>query len=77
MFAEKYFDNIRLNASFGRYFEPAPKRKYYGGFGLRYNFDWDSVGLRNNSQLQSLPALAKVARVDVQDQARMGFKSAP
>ena len=39
MFAEKYFDNIRLNASFGRYFEPAPKRKYYGGFGLRYNFD--------------------------------------
>jgi iron complex outermembrane receptor protein len=39
MFSEDYFDNIRLNASFGRYFEPAPKRNYYGGVGLRYNFD--------------------------------------
>ena len=39
MFAEDYFDNIRLNASFGRYFEPAPKRNFYGGIGVRYNFD--------------------------------------
>ena len=39
LFAEEYFDNIRLNAGFGRYFEPAPKRNYYGGIGLRYNFD--------------------------------------
>lgn len=39
MFGEKYFDNIRTNASFGRYFEPAPERNYYGGIGLRYNFD--------------------------------------
>ena len=39
MFAEEYFDNIRLNAGFGRYFEPAPKRNYYGGIGIRYNFD--------------------------------------
>lgn len=39
MLAEEYFDNIRLNARFGRYFEPAPKRNYYGGIGMRYNFD--------------------------------------
>ena len=39
MFAEEYFDNIRLNASFGRYFEPAPKRNFYGGIGIRYNLD--------------------------------------
>lgn len=39
MFAEDYFDNIRLNASFDRYFEPAPERNYYGGIGMRYNFD--------------------------------------
>jgi iron complex outermembrane receptor protein len=39
LFAEDYFDNIRLNASFGRYFEPAPKRNFYGGIGIRYNFD--------------------------------------
>ena len=39
MFAEEYFDNIRLNAGFGRYFEPAPKRNYYGGIGIRYNFN--------------------------------------
>ena len=39
MFAEEYFDNIRLNAGFGRYFEPAPKRNFYGGIGIRYNFD--------------------------------------
>ena len=39
MFGEDYFDNIRLNAAFGRYFEPAPERNYYGGIGIRYNFD--------------------------------------
>lgn len=39
IFSEEYFGNIRLNASFGRYFEPAPKRNYYGGIGIRYNFN--------------------------------------
>ena len=39
LFSEDYFDNIRLNAGFGRYFEAAPKRNYYGGIGLRYNFE--------------------------------------
>ena len=39
MFGEEYFDNIRLNASFGRYYEPAPERNYYGGLSVRYNFD--------------------------------------
>jgi iron complex outermembrane receptor protein len=39
MFAEEYFDNIRLNASFDRYYEPAPERNFYGGIGIRYNFD--------------------------------------
>ena len=36
---EEYFDNVRLNAGFGRYFEPAPERNYYGGISLRYNLD--------------------------------------
>ena len=39
MFDDEYFDNIRINASFGRYFEPAPKRNYYGGISVRYNFE--------------------------------------
>jgi iron complex outermembrane receptor protein len=39
MFAEDYFDNIRLNANFGRYYEPAPERNFYGGIGIRYNFN--------------------------------------
>jgi len=39
MFNEEYNDNIRLNASFGRFFEPAPERNFYGGIGLKYHFE--------------------------------------
>jgi iron complex outermembrane receptor protein len=35
---ETYFANIRLNASFGRYYEPAPKRNFYAGAMLAYRF---------------------------------------
>jgi len=35
---KKYMDNIRLNASFGRYYEPAPTRNVYAGMSLRYGF---------------------------------------
>jgi len=39
LFNERYMSNIRLNAAFGRYYEPAPGRNVYGGillsFGLR------------------------------------------
>jgi iron complex outermembrane recepter protein len=38
LFDEEYFNNIRLNANFGRYFEPGPERNYYGGISLRYRF---------------------------------------
>jgi len=38
LFDEKYMGNIRLNASFGRYYEPAPERNIYGGILLRYSF---------------------------------------
>ena len=38
MFDEKYMSNVRLNASFGRYWEPAPKRNVYGGVLIRYGF---------------------------------------
>jgi iron complex outermembrane receptor protein len=38
LFDEKYIGNVRLNASFGRYYEPAPERNMYGGFLLRYGF---------------------------------------
>jgi iron complex outermembrane receptor protein len=36
VFAQEYFDNIRLNAGFGRYYEPAPERNIYGGVGVRF-----------------------------------------
>jgi iron complex outermembrane receptor protein len=35
---KKYMANVRLNASFGRYFEPAPERNFYAGLLLRYGF---------------------------------------
>lgn len=35
---EQYFDNVRLNAFGGRYFEPAPERHYYAGLQLGYGF---------------------------------------
>jgi iron complex outermembrane receptor protein len=38
IFNEKYNDSIRINASFGRYFEPAPEFNAYGGITVRYNF---------------------------------------
>ncbi len=38
LFNEKYMDNIRLNAAFGRYYEPAPERNVYAGASLRYEF---------------------------------------
>jgi len=31
IFNEEYFDNIRINAFGGRYYEPAPKRTIFGG----------------------------------------------
>jgi iron complex outermembrane receptor protein len=31
VFDKKYFDNIRINAFGGRYYEPAPKRTIFGG----------------------------------------------
>lgn len=36
---EAYMSNVRLNASFGRYYEPAPERNAYAGAMLRYGFD--------------------------------------
>lgn len=38
LFNAKYMDNIRLNAGFGRYYEPAPERNVYAGVSLRYGF---------------------------------------
>lgn len=35
---EDYMSNIRLNAAFGRYYEPAPGRNAYGGIRLSYGF---------------------------------------
>jgi len=39
MFNEEYNQNIRLNANFGRFFEPAPKINAYGGITVSFNFD--------------------------------------
>jgi len=38
LFDEKYNGNIRLNATFGRYYEPDPERNIYAGMMLRYGF---------------------------------------
>jgi iron complex outermembrane receptor protein len=38
LFDEKYSDNVRLNAAFGRYFEPAPGFNVYGGLSIGYHF---------------------------------------
>lgn len=38
LFDKKYMSNVRLNASFGRYYEPAPERNVYAGVVLRYGF---------------------------------------
>ncbi|MDX1381106.1 MAG: TonB-dependent receptor, partial [Xanthomonadales bacterium] len=35
---EQYNDNVRLNASFGRFFEPAPERNAYAGVTLERQF---------------------------------------
>ena len=38
LFGEKYNGNVRLNAAFGRYYEPAPERNFYAGVQFRYGF---------------------------------------
>jgi iron complex outermembrane receptor protein len=37
LFDEEYMANVRLNASFGRYYEPAPERNVFAGLTLRYH----------------------------------------
>ncbi|UXZ53378.1 TonB-dependent receptor [Halomonas sp. 7T] len=36
LFDEAYFDNVRLNGTFGRYYEPAPGRSVYGGIEVSF-----------------------------------------
>lgn len=36
LFDEEYYDNVRLNGTFGRYYEPAPGRSVYGGVELSF-----------------------------------------
>ncbi len=38
LFGEDYNSNVRLNATFGRFFEPAPDRNIYAGVSARYMF---------------------------------------
>lgn len=38
LFNEEYNSNVRINAAFGRYYEPAPLRNIYGGVSARYTF---------------------------------------
>jgi len=38
LFGEHYMSNVRINAAFGRYYEPAPERNIYAGVELRYGF---------------------------------------
>jgi iron complex outermembrane receptor protein len=38
LFDESYMGNIRINAAFARYYEPAPKRNVYAGVELKFEF---------------------------------------
>jgi len=38
LFDEAYMSNIRINAAFGRYYEPAPDRNFYGGIRVTHGF---------------------------------------
>jgi iron complex outermembrane receptor protein len=38
LFDEHYIGNVRINATFGRYYEPAPERNVYGGVELKFDF---------------------------------------
>jgi iron complex outermembrane receptor protein len=38
LFDQKYIDNLHLNARGGRYFEPAPRLRAYGGISVGYHF---------------------------------------
>lgn len=38
LFDEEFHSNVRINANFGRFFEPAPGRNIHGGVTLRYSF---------------------------------------
>ena len=38
LFDETYIGNVRINAAFDRYYEPAPDRNAYGGVSIRYEF---------------------------------------
>ncbi len=38
LFDESYNGNIRVNAAFGRYYEPAPERNGYAGIQLGFRY---------------------------------------
>ena len=38
LFDEAYMSNVRINAAFGRYYEPAPDRNIYGGIRVTHGF---------------------------------------
>ena len=38
LFDERYFQEIRIEDSTSRYYEPAPDTNFYGGVRLRYDF---------------------------------------
>lgn len=39
VFDKEHFNNIRINAFGGRFYEPAPDRNFYAGLTLRYDFN--------------------------------------
>ncbi len=38
IFDKEYFSNVRINATFSRFFEPAPEINAYAGISIRHNF---------------------------------------
>lgn len=39
VFDKEYFNNIRINAGGGRFYEPAPERHFYAGVNIRYDIN--------------------------------------
>lgn len=60
LFGEEYADNVRLNAGFGRSFEPAPKFNLYGGFSLGFRFGGPSPAPPAGRATRSGPRRARL-----------------
>jgi iron complex outermembrane receptor protein len=55
LFDERYFQEIRIEDSVGRYYEPAPDRNVYGGLRVRFDFGAGEGSARATSRAAAAP----------------------